>query len=71
MITPARRGFTSVHGGSLIYKAHIIGHSMAKTVTQRQSISRHGGQTGRVVDISPKAYPGNHHEIFDALLSRI
>jgi pimeloyl-ACP methyl ester carboxylesterase len=53
-----------------IYKAHIIGHSMGgKTAMQLAVDFPDMVDKLVVVDISPKAYPGNHHEIFDALLS--
>ncbi len=53
-----------------IYKAHIIGHSMGgKTAMQFAVDFPDMVDKLVVVDIAPKAYPGNHHEIFDALLS--
>ena len=53
-----------------IYKAHIIGHSMGGK-TAMQFALEYPDMVDKlvVVDIAPKAYPGNHHEIFDALLS--
>lgn len=53
-----------------IYKAHIIGHSMGgKTAMQFALDFPDMVDKLVVVDISPKGYPGGHHEIFDALLS--
>ncbi|MEO1261504.1 MAG: alpha/beta fold hydrolase [Bacteroidota bacterium] len=53
-----------------IYHAHIIGHSMGGK-TAMQFALEHPDMVDRlvVVDISPKAYPGSHHHIYDALLS--
>ena len=53
-----------------IYKSHIIGHSMGGK-TAMQFALEYPDMVDKlvVVDISPKAYEGNHHEIFDALLS--
>ena len=53
-----------------IFKAHIIGHSMGgKTAMQFAFDFPDMVDKLVVVDISPKAYPGSHHHIFDALLS--
>ena len=53
-----------------IYNAHIIGHSMGgKTAMQFALDFPDMVDKLIVVDISPKKYAGNHHEIFDALLS--
>ena len=53
-----------------IYSAHIIGHSMGGK-TAMQFALEYSDMVDKlvVVDVSPKAYPGSHHEIFDALLS--
>ena len=50
--------------------AHVIGHSMGGK-TAMQFALEHPDLVKKlvVVDIAPKAYPGNHYEIFDALLS--
>ena len=50
--------------------ANIVGHSMGGK-TAMQFALEHPEMVKKlvVVDISPKAYAGNHHEIFDALLS--
>jgi len=50
--------------------AHIIGHSMGGK-TAMQFALEHPDLVKKlvVVDIAPKTYPGNHFEIFDALLS--
>ncbi|HFA51980.1 MAG TPA: alpha/beta fold hydrolase [Bacteroidetes bacterium] len=53
-----------------IYKAHIMGHSMGgKTAMQFALDFPDMVDKLIVVDISPKAYPGGHHQIFEALLS--
>lgn len=53
-----------------IYHATIIGHSMGGKAAMQFALE-HPDMVDKlvVVDISPKAYPGSHHEIFDALLS--
>lgn len=49
--------------------AHIIGHSMGgKTAMQFALAYPDMVKKLVVVDIAPKAYEGNHHEIFEALL---
>ncbi len=50
--------------------AHVIGHSMGGK-TAMQFALEHPDLVKKlvVVDIAPKAYPGNHYEIFNALLS--
>lgn len=53
-----------------IFNASIIGHSMGgKTAMQFALEYPDMVKKLVVVDISPKAYPGSHHEIFDALLT--
>ncbi len=53
-----------------IYQAHLIGHSMGgKTAMQFALEFPDMVDKLVVVDISPKAYPGSHHHIYDALLS--
>ncbi len=53
-----------------IYKTHLIGHSMGgKTAMQFALDFPDMVDKLVVVDISPKAYPGGHHEIFEALRS--
>jgi pimeloyl-ACP methyl ester carboxylesterase len=48
--------------------AHVIGHSMGgKTAMQFALTYPDLVKKLVVVDIAPKAYPGNHYEIFDAL----
>lgn len=48
--------------------AHIIGHSMGgKTAMQFALTNPDMVKKLVVVDIAPKAYPGNHFEIFEAL----
>jgi pimeloyl-ACP methyl ester carboxylesterase len=53
-----------------IYHAHIIGHSMGGKTAMQFSVE-HPDRVNKliVVDIAPKAYPGLHEQIFDALLS--
>ena len=53
-----------------IHHASIIGHSMGGK-TAMQFALEHPDMVEKlvVVDIAPKAYAGNHHEIYDALLS--
>jgi pimeloyl-ACP methyl ester carboxylesterase len=52
-----------------IYEAHIIGHSMGGK-TAMQFAFDHPDLLKRlvVVDIAPKAYPGGHEQIFQAML---
>ncbi len=53
-----------------IYNAHLIGHSMGgKTAMQFALDFPDMVDKLVVVDISPKAYPGSHHDIFEALSS--
>ncbi len=53
-----------------IYNAHLIGHSMGgKTVMQFSADYPDMISKMIVVDIAPKAYPGLHEPIFDALFS--
>lgn len=53
-----------------IHRATVIGHSMGgKTAMQFALDYPDMVEKLVVVDISPKAYAGNHHEIYDALLS--
>ncbi len=52
-----------------IYRAHLIGHSMGgKTVMQFALHYPDMVDKLAVIDIAPKAYPGGHEEIFQALL---
>lgn len=52
-----------------IYKAHIIGHSMGGKTAMRFALDYPDRVEKLViVDIAPKAYPGGHETIFDALL---
>lgn len=53
-----------------MYNAHIIGHSMGgKTAMQFSMEYPEMVNKLVVVDIAPKAYPGLHNSIFDALMS--
>ena len=53
-----------------VYKAHIMGHSMGGKTAMQFALD-HPEMTEKliVVDMSPKAYPGGHEAIFDALLA--
>lgn len=53
-----------------IHRASVIGHSMGGKAAMQFALD-YPDMVEKlvVVDISPKAYVGNHHEIFDALLS--
>lgn len=53
-----------------MFNASIIGHSMGGK-TAMQFALEHPDMVKKlvVVDIAPKAYPGSHHDIFDAFLS--
>lgn len=53
-----------------MFGASIIGHSMGGKTAMQFALD-HPDMVKKlvVVDISPKAYPGSHHDIFDALLS--
>lgn len=61
------RHFMESHG---MYQAHIIGHSMGGKVAMQFALE-HSDMVEKllVVDIAPKAYPGGHQTIFEALLS--
>lgn len=53
-----------------MFKAHIIGHSMGGKTAMEFALSHpHMVDKLVVVDIAPKAYPGGHQDIFDALMS--
>lgn len=53
-----------------IYHATIIGHSMGGKAAMQFALENPDMVDKLiVVDISPKAYPGSHHHIYDALLS--
>lgn len=61
------RAFMELHW---IYRAHIVGHSMGgKTAMQFALTYPDMVDRLAVIDIAPKAYPGGHELIFDALLS--
>ena len=53
-----------------IPKCHLLGHSMGGKTAMQFALD-HPDMVKKlvVVDISPKAYPGSHHDIFEALLS--
>lgn len=53
-----------------IYRANIIGHSMGGK-TAMQFALNYPDMVNKlaVIDIAPKAYPGGHEDIFDALLA--
>lgn len=59
--------FVTHHG---LTKAHLLGHSMGGKTAMQFSVL-HPDQTAKlvVVDIAPRAYPGRHRHLLDALLA--
>lgn len=53
-----------------IHHTHLLGHSMGGKTAMQYAL-HHPEKVGKlvVVDIGPKAYPGGHEQIFEALLS--